>query len=87
MPNSDYLLTAGNDGAIYRIDTKYAATNYLFSAPLVHPFGLTLSPDGKKIYISDRGRTENVVKVFSYPDGKPLGFVGKPGGPSGYRQI
>lgn len=80
VPGTPYLLTIGADGTILRINTEMSTVETLFAAALVHPFDLTMSPDGQKIYISDQGRTENVVKVFSYHDGKPAGTVGKPGG-------
>ncbi|MEI6518602.1 MAG: FlgD immunoglobulin-like domain containing protein [bacterium] len=80
VTNSNFLLTIAADGTILRIDPPMLTKEVLFAAPLVNPFDLTISPDGKKIYVSDQGRTENVVKVFSYPDGNPAGTVGKPGG-------
>jgi hypothetical protein len=80
VPDSPYLLTIDNDGTIIRVNTTMQTKEIIFAASLVNPFDLTMSPDGKKIYISDQGRTENVVKVYSYPDGKFSGNVGKPGG-------
>ncbi len=80
LPGTRSVLTVRSDGAICRVNMEDGAIYVLFSAMLVNPFDLTLSPDGKRLYISDQGRGEQTVKVFSYPDGKLLGNVGKPGG-------
>ncbi len=74
------VLTIRADGTVCRVDMAAGTVWPLFNAPLVQPFDLTLSPDGTKVYISDQGRGEMTVKVFSFPAGKPLGTVGKPGG-------
>ncbi len=80
VPGTSYLLTIAADGTIIRVNPSLSSKENLFAAALVNPFDLTMSPDGLKIFISDQGKTENVVKVYSYPDGKIAGTVGKPGG-------
>jgi hypothetical protein len=73
-------LTIRADGCVCRVDMAAGTVWPLFNAALVHPYDLTLSRDGSKLYISDQGRGEMSVKVFSFPAGKALGTVGKPGG-------
>ena len=80
VPGTTSVLTVRRDGSVCRVDLRDGAVSTLFAAPLVIPFDLALSPDGKRVYISDQGRGEQVVKVFSFPNGKPLGTIGKPGG-------
>ncbi len=80
VPGTPYLLTTRADGTVCRLDPRFGTCVTLFSALLVHPFDVAVSADGQRIYVSDQGRGQMTVKVFSYPAGKALGTVGKPGG-------
>jgi len=79
MPGKPELVTLFPDG-VHRIRLANGAVEKVFDAKFVTPFDAAFSLDGKLIFVSDRGRSENVVKVFTYPEGKPAGTVGKPGG-------
>jgi len=67
-------------GALCRLQLDSGAVDNLFPIAMGTPYALAVSPDGKRAYISDIGRLQNDISIFSYPDGKPLGIVGKPGG-------
>jgi len=80
VPNSPFLLTVASGGVVTQLDTRFGSRASRFAAPLVQPFDLTCAPDGQRVFIADRGRTEMTVKVYAYPSGKLLSTVGKPGG-------
>jgi len=80
IPGTRSVLTVRADGSVCRVNLTDGAIWVLFNTTLVRPFDLTLAPDGKRLFISDQGRGEQTVKVYSFPAGKLLGTVGKPGG-------
>ncbi len=67
-------------GALSRFHTDSGMVENVFPVELGKPFGLAVSPDGKRVYISDQGRVQMDIRVYSYPGGKALGYIGKPGG-------
>lgn len=81
LPGTRCLLTVRKDGFLARVhvDDGYADTLFDTSS-VVYPYDLAVSPDGKTVFISDQGRGQNTIKAFSYPEGKPAGTVGRPGG-------
>ena len=79
VPGADVLLTAGTAG-LHRLNLQTGAADLLFAASLAVPFDVAVSADAKTVFVSDRAKGEQTVKAFSYPGGKPLGTVGKPGG-------
>lgn len=79
VPNSHDLVTTFPD-SVRRIRLDTGTVETCFSAKFGTPFDLTLSLDGSMIFVSDQGRTENDVKAFTYPAGRPAGTIGIPGG-------
>ncbi len=79
-PGTEPALLFLRDGALCRLHLDTGVVDNLFPVELGKPCALAVSPDGKRIYISDQGRLQIDIRIFSYPQGKDLGTVGKPGG-------
>ena len=79
VPGTHELVTTFHD-SIRRIRLDNGTVATVFPAKFVQPFDLALSLDGKTIFVSDQGRSENDVKAYRYPSGEPAGTVGIPGG-------
>lgn len=79
IPGTNSLLSAF-PGGIRRINLGDGKVEQFLTAEFVDPFDIAMSPDSKGIYVSDRGLSENMVRVFTYPKGLPVGSIGRPGG-------
>ncbi len=79
-PGKDPALLFVRAGALCRLDLTSGAVRDLFPVELGKPYSLAVAPDGTRVYISDMGRMQMDIRIYSYPGGKALGYVGKPGG-------